>query len=315
MKAFTLVELLVVIAIIAVLIGLLLPAVQKVREAAARTKCMNQVKQLALACHNCHDQSGCLPTGGWSWNWVGQPGYPNGPQQPGGWIYNTLPFMEHSAVYELSNLVPGAEEMVAMPLAGYNCPSRRTGGPYPDSTSYVNFGGFTNSLAARSDYAGNCGNSAYDQENDGGPASIQAAASYNFQENGVFDGVIFAASYVVLTSITAGTSNTYMIGEKYLEPSGYVTGTDQGDNESMYVGMDNDTTRTGIGQANPAGITVAAWKDTPGFASYTIWGSAHTAGFNMAKCDGSVEFISYSVNTTLFSNCSSRYSTVAEGND
>jgi prepilin-type N-terminal cleavage/methylation domain-containing protein/prepilin-type processing-associated H-X9-DG protein len=95
-RGFTLVELLVVIAIIGILIGLLLPAVQKIREAANRMKCSSNMRQLGLACHAYHDVYNLFPPGGKSvpdWNWIGDRGT---------WLVWTLPFMEQDNIFKLA---------------------------------------------------------------------------------------------------------------------------------------------------------------------------------------------------------------------
>src|SRR6476620_9930575 len=99
-RGFTLVELLVVIAIIGILVALLLPAVQGAREAARRAQCKNHLKQLALGFILHEDAHKFLPTGGWGYMWMSHPSQGFGLNQPGGWGFTTLPYIEQQAIYD-----------------------------------------------------------------------------------------------------------------------------------------------------------------------------------------------------------------------
>jgi prepilin-type N-terminal cleavage/methylation domain-containing protein len=307
-SAFTLIELLVVIAIIAVLIGLLLPAVQHVREAASRTSCANNLKQLALAMHHHHTTLNRLPSAGWGWEWVGVPERGTGKHQPGGWLYSTLPFIEQQALWSLGERAANDAarkaalvRAVGTPAPIINCPTRRASTTYANGQNLDYRGAFAGTVIpprlARTDYAA-CAGSQPRDEIDGGPQSIAQADAGQFDWGDLnFDGVCFRRSEIRLADVKAGTSNTYLLGEKYLNPVNYETGLDYSDNENYLTGFNNDVNRC---------TAYAPRRDIPGVQDTLSYGSAHAVGLNLAYCDGSVHFVTYDIDPAVHKRAGSR---------
>lgn len=291
---FTLIELLVVIAIIGILIALLLPAVQAAREAARVLQCGNHLKQMGLAWHNHEDTYGYFPGGGWGANWVGDPDRGSGRRQPGGWIYTQLPFIEQSQLHDLGQGESAsvkrrlAAEVIATPLAFMNCPSRREAIAYPMSPTHRNAN--HTDVATRTDYAACAGDADWSEPYTWEPGTLAEgdAPDAPWAHHPQYNGVSYERSEVTIADVADGTTNTYMVGEKYLNPDHYDTGGDPSDDWSMYSGHQDDNYR----------VTHPSWPpmpDTPGVLNRCSFGSNHVSTWQVVMCDGSVRMISFSI--------------------
>ncbi len=313
-------ELLVVITIIGILIALLLPAVQAAREAARQTQCRNNLKQLGLGMLQHEETHAFFPSGGWGWYWVGDPDRGFGKEQPGGWFFSILPFIEQVSLHQLGSdgnanrwtttQREGNVQRIGTPLSVAMCPSRRPAIAYPPNihiSGYKPYGSHEVFLCARSDYAA-CGGDYLLGGDDywPGPNGLSDAISRT-QNNtwpgipclanssiglngasGEASGISYIRSEVSMAWISDGTSNTYMLGEKYINPYNYTDGLDYADDETLYAGFNNDCYR----DTNPVHPPL---QDIPGYQNSYCFGSVHATGCHMAFCDGSVRVISYSI--------------------
>ena len=277
-RAFTLVELLVVIAIIGILVSLLLPAIQAARESARRSQCVNNLKQIGLACLNHADVHKYFPTGGWGYDWTADANRGYGPDQPGSWIYNILDYVEEGTVRSLGKGLatssPGFQTasitLHQTPIAVFNCPSRRSARIYPSPWGPPGnqpiceqpwLADVARTGVPKSDYAANAGDSiefagdnfyrptsyATIQPDKWTPTNVckktgnpQQDSNVNFCQT----GIMYYRSTLKAAQITDGTSKTYLAGEKWLPAAAYDGFTDQ--NAPGFTAGDNQSMYTGF---------------------------------------------------------------------
>jgi prepilin-type N-terminal cleavage/methylation domain-containing protein/prepilin-type processing-associated H-X9-DG protein len=301
---FTLIELLVVIAIIGILIGLLLPAVQKVRQAAQRIKCANNLKQLALALHNYHSANDMLPSGVQTNGTTACP-VNQAPAQPAvtatrtgpPWTVTILPFLEDDARYRTFNVATG-NFFGLYPLGGQAGDSEQANQRIRNIKFECPADPNSNENTANGNYMGIMG---------GATAYTDADVCYTSTTRiGTSNGVLFNNSAVRLTDITDGTSNTFMIGEsKYQQVWGIGYGNSYGAtwasgwytsggpmNQNLAVCMNGINSSTLDPGAPSAPATHEVYTST--------LGSRHPGGCHFALADGSVQFVSQNIDIATY---------------
>jgi len=287
--AFTLIELLVVIAIIAILIGLLLPAVQKVREAAARAKCQNNLKQLGLAVHNYYDANGVIPPNAKlvNYNWAADS--VEAGSSTWTWIARILPYIEQeslAAQYNIPTATLGAAQVgIATVIPLLQCPSDGTETANPAS-NWPNINTISMGLTNYKGCSGsNWGYNSGSTFSTNYPVSdLNVPAGVNGEDgldhgNGMFyrtDG----NRPLALTGVTDGTSNTFMIGEDMHSYDEHCGGW-------AYPNYVNSTCAIPLNYVDPTpGANSGDWENRYSFHSM------HTNGANFCFADGGVHFIS-----------------------
>ena len=318
-RGFTLIELLVVIAIIAILIGLLVPAVQKVRESANRTQCTNNIKQISLAAHSYHDIYHAFPGAIYLYN-SPTGSFSLGPPTQGYTVFvSLLPYLEQLPLYDAWNFttpILNGQQNATVPvptasnvLSVLVCPSDQI----PQNPYQAVKGPPGVYLWGITSYGGNGGTISYSNSGSNQPS---------------LDGMFFAVgpastplmNPVRILQVTDGTSNTLLFGERYhwdpnftpalvaaTKSTDSITGYGWWGSISMFAAGDvSESSFAPINYLIPAQLSTLAEQNSAVDMRICAWGSGHTGGANFSFGDGSVRYISNSISQPALSTLSTR---------
>ncbi len=270
------------------------------------------MKQIGLAAQNHHSAQKFFPTGGWGYHYVGDPNRGFDKRQPGGWIFNLLPFLEEKSIHDMGKglsyggnktgaLSKALGQMMGMTCRTIMCPSRREDqGLYPmayagETTQWYNVDqscmppGSPYPLVARSDYCINAGDGSVYQNgtNVSSPTGVTDMDTYAFPNPNPCDdptntgayctGISYYRSTVPIRKVTDGLTFTYLVGEKFLYTDMYQSGLDGADNEFAYTGWDNDLYRTaGVNYGSSPTINTAPTTDWSPLHDQNSYGNVNT---------------------------------------
>jgi prepilin-type N-terminal cleavage/methylation domain-containing protein len=339
-RGFTLVELLVVIAIIGVLVSMLLPAVQQAREAARRSQCVNNLKQIGVGFLNHENMHKILPSSGWSLWVVGDADMGAGGRQPGGWMYQILPYVEQQALYDLpsdgrvdlitTQQKENARELQRKPVPIFNCPSRRVAQLMAYSLDPVwqpkNSAAISEVVCG--DYAASAG------DNSRGPlAQMKGQGTEDTDDDEWFPDDLqnFIKFYAPPYPGYGGNAASQVFeppldgqsGVNFSRVAIELRHISDGTANTYMVGEKNLHPEAYDGSIGSGGDGNSCFQgydwdthrwtfeppvpDTPGADIYQAFGSAHPTTWHMVFCDGSVRALSYDIDLTTHKRLSNRY--------
>lgn len=290
--AVTVIELIVVTAIAAGLMSLLLTAMQSARESSRKMKCQNNLKQIGIALLGHEAAFNRYPSNGWGYLWIGEPERGSGVQQPGGWIYNVLPFLEQQSIHDIPLGVQGEQRyyatsrMLAAPAIVFHCPTRGRDALSPNFL----YGRLNNSLVPKemfqSDYAANAGSLRISSRP--GPDTYQMVADYTWAKPSATTGLFLPRFSIRTAQVLDGLSNTYLIGEKSISRSLSVW--DLGDNQPAYAGDCQNIRRV---------CYLPPQRNRSGENNVESFGSMHVAGWNVVFADGAVRQLTFDIDLKI----------------